>query len=94
MMTGVSAAIVTLYKGGQLMKYAKLNNGNLIPQRKIDEAMELIASLKDGFVIVDVSDDEVLLKGSKVEAIRLFMTKHNASLVEAKAAIEFLRGEK
>ena len=76
------------------MKYCKLSNGELVPERTVDAALELVVKLKGGFTVVELSEDEVIAKGTKLDAIRSFMHKHNVSLAEAKEAIEFLRGEK
>ena len=73
--------------------YCKLSNGNIVPKHKVDDAMELIASLKNGFAVVELSDEELFSNGNKIDAIRCFMNKHNTGLAEAKAAIEHLRGE-
>lgn len=73
--------------------YCRLANGKLVPKRSIDKAIELVASLKDGFSVVEISDDELFAKGDKVDAICRFREKHGTSLVEAKASIEYLRGE-
>lgn len=95
-MTGASAAVVvTLYKGDDFMfEYCKLSNGELVSKAKVDAALELVAKLKGGYSIVELSDNELFTKGNKVEAIKYFMNKHNVSLAEAKEAIEFMRGEK
>ena len=73
--------------------YCKLTNGNFVSKREVDKAIEVIASLKDGFTVVELTDEELFEKGNKVDAIRRFREKHDVGLVEAKAAIEHLRGE-
>ena len=73
--------------------YCKLTNGNLVSKREIDKAIELIASLKDGFVVTEITDEELFANGSKLDAIRCFREKYDVGLAEAKAAIEHLRGE-
>ena len=75
-------------------RYCKLSNGELIPERTVDNALELVVKLKGGFSIVELSDDEIIMKGTKLDAILSFRRKHNVGLAEAKAAIEYLRGEK
>lgn len=75
------------------MIYCKLSNGNLVSKRHVDKAMELINSLRDGFVLVDIDDDELFSKGDKLDAIQRFREKYDTGLLEAKAAIEFLREE-
>lgn len=73
--------------------YCKLPNGELVSKRDVDRAMETINKLMNGFTLVELSDDELFAKGNKVEAVMHFHNKHNVGLVEAKAAIEFLREE-
>lgn len=77
-----------------MTEYCKLSNGELVPKRTVDSALELIAKLGGGYSIVELSEDEVIMEGTKLDAIRSFMHKHNVGLAEAKEAIEFMRGEK
>lgn len=71
----------------------KLANGELISKRKVDDALKLINQFAQGCTLVDLSDEELFSKGDKFDAITRFYKKHNTTLVEAKAAIEYLRGE-
>ena len=73
--------------------YCVLGNGELVPKRKVDEAIELIAKMKDGMEVVELTDAELFTYGSKFEAILRFREKYDTGLLEAKSAIEFLRGE-
>ena len=75
-------------------EYCKLANGKLVSMQKVDAALNLIAELKQGFTVVNLNDSELFTKGDKLDAIRHFMSKHHVGLVEAKEAIEHLRGEK
>lgn len=72
--------------------YYKLTNGDLISKEKVDRARELLARLDNGHTLVNLSDEELFARGDKIEAIRRFWEKHDCSLMEAKTAIEFLRG--
>lgn len=83
-----------LYKGDDFMEYCKLSNGELVAKRTVDSALELVAKLNGGYSVVELSDDEVIAKGTKFDAILCFRDKHNVTLTEAKEAIEYLRGEK
>lgn len=73
--------------------YCVLSNGELVPKRKVDEAIELIAKMKDGVEIVELTDAELFVYGDKLDAIKRFHEKHDVSLLEANYAIEFLRGK-
>ena len=73
--------------------YCKLPSGTLISKRSVDRAIETLDSLRNGFTIVEVSDEELFTNGSKIDAIVRFREKHDVGLAEAKAAIDFLRGE-
>ena len=72
--------------------YYKLTNGDLISKERVDMARELLARLDNGYTLVNLSEEELFSKGDKVEAIRRFKEKHDCSLMEAKTAIEYLRG--
>lgn len=73
--------------------YCKLVNGDLVPKRTVDNAVELFERLKNGFTIVELTDEELFAKGNYVDAVKRFHDKHNVGLAEAKAAIDFLREE-
>lgn len=73
--------------------YCKLKSGKLIPKEQINRAFDLIKSLMDGFDLIALNDSEVMTHGDKFEAIKLFYKKYDCELMEAKRAIEFLRGE-
>ena len=73
--------------------YCKLNNGNMIPKYKVDNAINLIEQLKGGYSVVEMSDIDLFTKGDLIDAIRRFREKYDTLLVEAKSAIEFLRGD-
>lgn len=73
--------------------YYMLNNGELVSKRKVDDALDLIDKVKKGFTIVNMSDEELFSNGNKFDAIKRFHEKYDVGLLEAKCAIEFLRGE-
>ena len=73
--------------------YYKLANGDFVPKCKVDKAFELIKSLMDGFDILHLNDSDVMSFGDKFDAIKLFREKHDCGLMEAKEAIEFMRGK-
>lgn len=73
--------------------YCLLSNGELVSKRRVDEAVELIAKMKDGVKVVELTDEELFTNGNKFDAIKRFHEKYNVGLIEAKCAIEFLRGE-
>ncbi len=73
------------------MLYCKLSNGKLVSKRSVDNAIELVSELKDGFTVFEICDEELFLKGNIVEAVRRYRDKHNVSLKEAKEAIDILR---
>lgn len=76
-----------------MTQYYKTNNGDMIAKWEVDSAIRTLEKLKDGFEIVNLSDEEVFTKGSKLDAIKRFREKYDTGLLEAKCAIEFLRGE-
>lgn len=71
----------------------KLANGDLISKSRVDDAIALLNRLRDGFVVVELTDEELFSKGNKFDAIKRFREKHDVGLFEAKSAIEHLRGE-
>ena len=73
--------------------YCVLSNGELVPKRKVEEAIELIAKMKDGMEVVELTDEELFAYGNKVDAVMRFREKHDTTVTEAHYAIEFLRGE-
>ena len=73
--------------------YMLLSNGELVSKRKVDDAIDLLAKLKGGVSLVQMTDMDLFTRGDKFEAIKRFHEKHDVSLLEAKAAIEFLRGD-
>lgn len=73
--------------------YCKLTDGTMVPKYKVDDAIKLFESLKNGFTVVELNDEELFAKGNKFDAIKRFHEKHKVGLAEAKAAIEHLRGE-
>ena len=73
--------------------YCKLSNGNIIPKYKVDNAINLVEQLKGGYSVVEMSDIDLFTKGDLIDAIRRFREKYDTLLVEAKAAIDFLRGD-
>ena len=75
------------------MLYCVLSNGELVSKRKVDEAVELIAKMKHGFEVVELTDEELFAYGDKLDAIKRFRDKYDTSLLEANYAIEFLRGK-
>lgn len=77
----------------ELNIYCKLANGNLVSKREVDKAIELVASLKNGFSVIELSDEELFAKGNMIDAIRRFREKYDTRLADAKAAIDYLREE-
>lgn len=73
------------------MLYCRLPNGKLVSKRSVDNAIELMSELKDGFTVFEICDEELFLKGNVVEAVQRYRNKHNVSLKEAKEAIDILR---
>lgn len=71
----------------------KLANGNLVSKHHVDEALKLITQLAQGCTLVELSDAELFSNGDKFDAIMRFYKKHDTTMLEAKAAIEYLRGE-
>ena len=73
--------------------YYKLDNGELISKERVDNAIELLNRIKDANGIVNLTEEELFSKGDKIQAVRVFREKHGCTLMEAKVAIEHLRGE-
>lgn len=73
--------------------YYKLTSGELISKESVDRALALLAKLRELNTVVELSETELFAHGDKLQAIRAFKDKHDCSLVEAKTAIEHLRGE-
>lgn len=70
-----------------------LANEEYVSKRRVDDALALISKLAQGSALVELSDEELFSKGDKFEAIMRFYKKHGTTTLEAKAAIEYLRGE-
>ena len=73
--------------------YYRLSDGEIISKERIDAAIDLLNRLKGAVSVAQLTDIDLFTKGDKIEAIRRFHLKHDIPLVEAKAAIEFLRDE-
>lgn len=73
--------------------YCMLKNGELIPKAKVNAILDMLIKLSEGFSIVQLTDEELFTKGDKFDAIKRFREKYDTGLMEAKCAIEFLRGE-
>lgn len=72
----------------------KLPDGKLISKRRVDDARELLNKvIAGGCTLVDLSDSELFSNGDRVEAMLYFRDKYNTTALEAKSAIEHLRGE-
>ena len=71
----------------------KLPNGNMISKEKVDGARKLLAQLEGGYDLVSLTDSELFSNGDEFEAVYRFWKKYDCSLIEARAAIKFLRGE-
>ena len=83
-----------IYKGDEDMNlYCKLSDGSMIPKYRVDSAINLIEQLKGGYSVVEMSDIDLFTKGDLIDAVRRFRDKYDTLLVEAKAAIDFLREE-
>lgn len=68
-------------------------DGEMVSKRTVDAALRIVNKMAQGCVVVELDDEGLFSKGDKVDAIWRFRQKHNASIAEAKAAIEYLRGE-
>ena len=69
-------------------------DGEYISREKVEKAASIIRKvLESGSGLTYISDEELFLKGDKLDAIKAFMKKHHCGLLESRAAIEFLRGE-
>ena len=73
--------------------YYRLSDGEMISKERVDAAIDLLNRLKGAVSITQLTDIDLFTKGDKVEAIRRFYLKYDTPLVEAKAAIDFLRDE-
>ena len=72
----------------------KLPDGKLISKSRVDAARELLNEvIAGGCTLVELTDSELFASGDKFEAIKRFRDKHNTGVVDAKQAIEYLRGE-
>ena len=69
----------------------KFANGDLISKSRVDDAIELLNRLRDGFTVVELTDMELFTKGNLLNAVKRFSEKHDVTLIEAKYAIDFLR---
>lgn len=73
--------------------YFALSNGELIPKRKVDWALDVLKKLTDhGAILTDLTYEELLSKGDELDAVQAFREKHDCSILEARNAIRFLRG--
>ena len=70
-----------------------LVNGEYISKSKVDDALNLLSKIIHGFPLVSLTDNEVIHKGNKIDAVCAYNRKYDCGLAEAKAAIEYLRGE-
>lgn len=68
-------------------------DGTLVNKGTVDNALRLINKLAQGCTLVELSDEELFSKGDKTSAIWRFYKKYDVPIAEAKAAIEYLRGE-
>jgi hypothetical protein len=71
-----------------------LYNGELISKARVDRAKELLARLDDAYRLENLTDEELFVKGDKIEATLYYKEKYGCSLWEAKTAIENIRNEK
>lgn len=72
--------------------YCMLGNGELIPKRKVDETLNLLIKLSEGFSVVQLTDEELFQNGYTFDAVMRFREKYGTTVREAKDAIDFLRG--
>lgn len=74
--------------------YYKLYNGKLVSKFDIEAAVALVEAFDKGAELVALSDNELFCNENvrSVDAVIRFRKKYSCSLLEAKAAIEFLRG--
>lgn len=74
--------------------YYLLDGGEHISAEKVNKALHTIQKvIRKGKCIEYLSDDDVIKFGDKVDAIMAYRRKYPSTTVEAKQAIEFLRGE-
>ena len=86
-------ALVYANANEEMHIHYQLANGNLVSKARVDRARELLNSLMDGFTVTELADDELFVKGDKVEAVMRYHKKYNCGAVEEKAAIEQMRGK-
>lgn len=70
-----------------------LVDGEYISKSKVDDALVLLDKIIGGGTLVTLTDDEIIHKGSKFDAIFAYNRKYDCGIAEAKLAIEYLRGE-
>lgn len=73
--------------------YYRLRNGEYVSQAKVDDALALLSKVINGGNLVCLTDDEIIHKGNKIDAVCAYHRKYDCSLAEAKSAVEYLRGE-
>jgi hypothetical protein len=75
--------------------YYQLANGNMISKKRVDDAREIIAQLNDGYKLIVLNDSQLFssTNADEFEAVYRFYKKYDCSVMEARAAIKFLRGE-
>lgn len=73
--------------------YYHTNNGEYISKSKVNDALNTLSKIINGGTLVTLTDDEIIYKGSKIDAIMAYRRKYDCGIAEAKQAIEYLRGE-
>lgn len=77
-----------------LHPHYKLLDGELISKSSVDAALALINKVMTaGCQLVNMTDSELFHSGDKIAAVKRFREKYDAHLLDAKCAIEYLRGE-
>lgn len=78
----------------KLYPHYKLPDGTFVSKREVCNAIKLLTRFSQGHSPVHLTDEELFANGNKLDAIQRFREKHNiTSILEAKQAIEHLRGE-
>lgn len=77
-----------------LHPHYKLPDGELVSKSSVDAALALINKVMAAECqLVNMTDSELFSSGDKIAAIRRFREKYDTHLLDAKYAIEHLRGE-
>lgn len=72
-------------------EYYVLSDNSLLSKQKVDEAFEIVNSLRGGAIKIYMLDSEVFAYGDFVGAVKLFKDKYDTGLIDAVEAIRWLR---